>query len=127
MVSSGMNVAWPARWLRIYWVRGTLNKRTNTEERSYLDTVDGRLLLIHDHSIDVPAQDSRHREFVLALCRFAQIDDTATHAGEDPLQVRKGLLELGFALRLFLVDASLEQLVMHVYKLLVNFLLELAV
>ena len=46
---------------------------------------------------------------------------------EDTLQIRNGLLEACFTLRFFLVNASLEELLVNVYELLVNFLLKLTI
>lgn len=46
---------------------------------TYLDTIDGSLFLVNDDRVDIAAKHSRHRRIVLALSRFAKVDDTATH------------------------------------------------
>ena len=81
----------------------------------------------NDDSIDVSAEYGGDGQLVLALRRLAQVNYTAAHTGEDPLQVGVGLLELCFTLRLFLIHARLQQLLMNIDKLFIDLLLKLTV
>ena len=46
---------------------------------TYLDAVDGRLLLVNYHSIDISSQNNGYRSLVFSLGRFAEIRNTASY------------------------------------------------
>ncbi len=82
-----MNVAWPARWLRMYYGEeyafSRARKQSGVKEGegiTDLDAVDCGPLFIYDDGIDVTAKDDRDGGLVLALSRLAQVDQPATHA-----------------------------------------------
>jgi len=85
MLSNGINVAWPARWLRMYyaikWMVVSDDKRDNVQVlNDYLYTINSGLFLIDDDSIDIATQDNRDGGFILSLCRFTQIHHSSPNA-----------------------------------------------
>ena len=109
---------------------------------SYFDALDSRLLFVDDHSVDVAPENDGHGRLVLPLCGFTEVDDppantcdvledscdTCRQPGrtwEDALQVRECLLHLRLTLGLLLIHTRLEELVVHVYELFVDLLLEI--
>lgn len=56
-----------------------------SRKESHLNTVNGRLLLVHDDGVDIPTKNNRHGDLVFPLDRFAEIDNAATNTCKDPL------------------------------------------
>jgi len=85
-VSRGRNVAWPARWLRMYWwccLRRLY--KLNEIDDTYLYTLDSSLLFVNNYGINIPTEDDRNCSFVFSLRWLAQIDYSAayTYKGSD--------------------------------------------
>lgn len=83
ILSRGMNVAWPARWLRIYYMRVFSTLASQEIRIAYLDTVDGGFFLVYDDRIHVSTKNDRDCQLVLPLGRFAQINNTTAYAYEE--------------------------------------------
>jgi hypothetical protein len=75
--SWGRKVAWPARWVRMYYMMTLFhnqNRKKKREKRTYVDTFNSGLFFIHDGSVDVAPEDTGYGSLVFALSRFAEVD-----------------------------------------------------
>ena len=58
-------------------VKGNESRLPGTLVTHVFDTVDGRLLLVNDYSIDISTEDDGYGCFVLSFGRFAEVYEAA--------------------------------------------------
>ena len=68
--------------MRIYCDAPTVSSYSDYSfaRAKYLDALDGRLLFVDDHGVDVTPEHDRHGSFVLPLRGLAQVDDSPADA-----------------------------------------------
>lgn len=86
---------------------------SNNAAHSYIETLDGRRLVVGHNIVHVSTECHRDGELVALLRALAEIADAATHAGKHLSQASQRLGELRLALRLLLIGLGLTQLVLH--------------
>jgi hypothetical protein len=75
-------------------IRMSLGERENENEwDAHLDTVNSRLLFIHNNGVDISTENDRHSDLVLPLNRLAEVNDTSTNTWKSPASVAVPLIQ----------------------------------
>lgn len=96
-------------------------------KKIYLNTVDGRLALVHHDRINVLAKYDRYRYHILLLHRLAQVDDATMDTGKDASHGLDSVTETCAPFTLALVVAGTSELLVAFGQTLLVLLFKFAV